>query len=95
LGTNDFVVLAPGTDQEGAEILATRLLDALNDPAVLQERRRSNLQFSAGYFAALDVTGGSLRAKDLIGQTMEALRAAQAADPGSGGPGTILPFHSA
>ncbi len=95
LGTNDFVVLAPGTDEEGAEILATRLLEALNDRAVLKERRKSDLQFSAGYFAALDVTGGSLRAKDLIGQTMEALRAAQASDPRSGGPGTILPFHRA
>ena len=95
LGTNDFVVLAPGTDEEGAEILATRLLEALNDRAVLRERRKSDLQFAAGYFAALDVTGGSLRAKDLIGQTMEALRAAQASEPRSGGPGTVLPFHRA
>ena len=95
LGTNDFVVLAPGTDEEGAEILATRLVKALNDRAVLRERRKSDLQFSAGYFAALDVTGGSLRAKDLIGQTLEALRAAQASDPQSGGSGTILPFHRA
>ncbi len=95
LGTNDFVVLAPGTDEEGAEILATRLLQALNDRAVLRESRKSDLQFSAGYFAALDVTGGSLRAKDLIGQTMEALRAAQASDPRLDGPGTILPVHRA
>ena len=95
LETNDFLVLAPGTDEEGAAILATRLVEALNDQAVLEERRRSELQFSAGYFAALDGTGGSLRAKDLIGQTIEALRAAQAADPGSGGSTTILPFHPA
>lgn len=96
LGTDDFVVLAPGTDEEGAGVLATRLAKALNDPAVLGERRKSDLHFSAGYFAALDVTGGSLRAKDLIGQTMEALRAAQASDPPrSGGSGTILPFHRA
>ena len=95
LGTNDFVVLAPGTNEEGAATLATRLLQALNDPAVLRERRQPDLRFSAGYFAALDATGGSLTAKDLIGQTMEALRAAQAADPGSGGSGTILPFHRA
>ena len=95
LGTNDFLVLAPGTDEEGAAILATRLVEALNEQAILKERRRSDLRFSAGYFAALDGTGGSLRAKDLIGQTMEALRAAQAAEPGSGGSGTILPFHRA
>ena len=95
LGTNDFLVLAPGTDEEGAKILATRLLEALNDPAVLKECRRSNLQFSAGYFAALDVTGGSLTAKDLMGHTLEALRAAQAADPPPGESGTILRFHDA
>ena len=93
--TDDFVVLAPGTDEEGAAILATRLVDVLNDQVVLKGRRRSDPQFSAGYFAALDGTGGSLRAKDLIGHTMEALRAAQAADPGSSGSGTILPFHRA
>ena len=92
LGTNDFLVLAPGTDEEGASILATRLVGALNEQVVGIERWRPDLQFSAGYFAALDGTGDSLNAKDLIGQTMEALRAAKVADPGSG---TILPFHRA
>ena len=92
LGTNDFLVLAPGTDEEGASIFATRLVAALNEQVVGIERWRPDLQFSAGYFAALDGTGGSLNAKDLMGQTMEALRAAQVADPGSG---TILPFHRA
>ena len=90
LGTNDFLILAPGTDEEGAAILATRLVEVLDDRAILDERRRSQRQFSAGYYAALDGTGGSLRAKDLIGRSMEALRAAQSGDPGSG---TILPFH--
>ena len=71
------------------------LVEALNDQAILKERRRSELQFSAGYYAALDDTGGSLTAKDLIGRSMEALRAARVGDPGSGGSGTILPFHSA
>ena len=92
LGTDDFLVLAPGTGEEGAAVLATRLLEAMNDRAILSERRQSELQFSAGYYAALDGTGGSLRAKDLIGRSIEALRAAQVGDPGSG---TILPFHHA
>ena len=92
LDTNDFLVLAPGTDEEGAATLATRLVEALNDQAILKECRRSELQFSAGYYAALDGTGGSLTANDLIGRSMEALRAAQVADPESG---TILPFHPA
>ena len=92
LGTNDFLVLAPGTDEEGAAILATRLVEALSDQAILKEGRRSEPQFSAGYYAALDGTGGSLTAKDLMGRSMEALRAARVGDPGSG---TILPFHRA
>jgi len=95
LGTNDFLVLAPGTDEEGAKILATRLVETLNDRTILTERRRSELQFSGGYYAALDSTGGSLTAKDLIGRSIEALRVAQVGDPGSGGSGTILPFHRA
>ena len=92
LDTNDFLVLAPGTGEEGAAILATRLVEALNDRAILGERRQSELQFSAGYYAALDGTGGSLTANDLIGRSMEALRAAQVADPESR---TILAFHPA
>jgi len=91
LGTNEFVVLAPGTDEEGAAILARRLVEALNRQTILKERRRSALQFSAGYFAALDGTGGSLRARDLITRSMEALRAAQAGDPGSGADPTVSP----
>ena len=82
LGTKDFLVLAPGTGEEGAAILASRLVETLNDRVILEERRRSKLQFSAGYYAALDGTGGSLRAKHLIGRSMEALRAAQVGDPG-------------
>ena len=92
LGTNDFLVLAPGTDEEGAATLATRLVQALNDQVVLEGRRRSELQFSAGYYATLDGTEDSFRAKDLIGRSREALRAAKVGDPGSG---TILPFHRA
>jgi PleD family two-component response regulator len=90
LGTNDFIVLAPGTDEEGAAILATRLVEAVNDRAVLKERRRSDLQMSAGYYAALDEADGSWSAKDLIERGLEALRAARGDDSGSG---TILPFH--
>ena len=92
LDTNDFLVLAPGTDEEGAATLAMRLVVALNDQAILQECRRSELRFSAGYYAAFDGTGGSLTANDLIGRSMEALRAAQVADRESG---TILSFHPA
>jgi hypothetical protein len=92
MSTNDFLVLAPGTDEPGGATLATRLVWALNDRANLKLRGRSGLQFAAGYYAALDETGGSLTAKELIGRTTQALAAARRGDPGSG---TILGFHPA
>ena len=36
LGTNDFLVLAPGTDEEGAAVLATRLVETLNNRVLLR-----------------------------------------------------------
>ena len=86
LGANDFLVLAPGTDEEGAGILATRLVEALKDGLP------SQMDFSAGYYAGLDETGGSLTAEDLLGRPMEALRTAQRANAGSI---AVLPFHPA
>lgn len=92
MGANDFLVLAPGTDEEGAAILAKRLVEALSDPAIPRERRQTELEFSAGYYAAQDWTGGKLMAEDLLGRSMEALRTARRADAGSL---AVLPFHSA
>lgn len=77
LGTNDFLILAPGTDEKGAAVLASRLVEALNDSARPTGVRRPGLEFSAGYYAALDGTGGSLMAEDLLARTTEALRSAQ------------------
>lgn len=83
LGTSDFLVLAPGTDEKGAAILASRLVEALNDSARPTGRRRPTLEFSAGYYAALDGTGGSLMAEDLFARATDALRSAQDAPNGS------------
>lgn len=89
LGTNDFLVLAPGTDEKGAAILASRLVEALDDGARPTGPRRPSLEFSAGYYAALDGTGGSLMAEDLLARATDALRSAQAATNGSD---SIPPF---
>ncbi len=83
LGTNDFLVLAPGTDEKGAAILASRLVEALDDSARPTGPRRPSLEFSAGYYAALDGTGGSLMAEDLFARATDALRSAQEAPNGS------------
>ena len=92
LGTNDFLILAPGTDEEGTAYLAKRLVDALNDQAIPTQDFRSELEFSAGYYATLEAQGGSLMAQDLLGRTVAALRSAQKTDPGST---AVLPFHLA
>ena len=84
LGTNDFLVLAPGTDEKGAAILASRLVEALDDSARPTGPRRPSLEFSAGYYAALDGTGGSLMAEDLFARATDSLRSAQDATNGSG-----------
>ena len=91
VGTNDFLVLAPGTDEEGAEKMARRLLAVLNNRDDLRVLR-SELEFSAGYYAARDGTGGSMVAEDLLGRPMEALRSAQRADAGLR---AVLQFHPA
>jgi PleD family two-component response regulator len=93
LGTNDFLVLAPGTDEEGAAILARRLVEAINaGTSLTEDGGSSGLKFSAGYYSARDRTGGGLVAEDLLGRTMEALRAAQRGEKESR---VVLPFHSA
>jgi PleD family two-component response regulator len=90
LGTNEFIVLAPGTDKEGTALLARRLVETLNDRAIPKEGPRTELEFSAGYYATVDEKGGSLMAQELLGRTVEALRVAQKADVGSS---AILPFQ--
>jgi GGDEF domain-containing protein len=91
LGTNDFLVLAPGTDEKGAETIARRLLEVLHDGDDLGVAR-SGMEFSAGYYAAQDGTGGSMAVEDLLGRPMEALRQAQSEDAGLR---AVLRFHPA
>ena len=91
LGANDFLILAPGTDEEGAAILAKRLVEALNARTSLEDRLRSQVEFSAGYYAGL-AEKGTLMAEDLLERPMEALRTAKRADAGSI---AVLPFHPA
>ncbi len=91
LGANDFLILAPGTDDEGAAALAKRLLEALNDRTTIKNHPPSRIEFSAGYYAGLNKKGGSLMAEELLERPMEALRTAQRANAA----GVVLPFHPA
>lgn len=90
VGSTDFLILAPGTDEQGAELMANRLVGALNERVLPVKRRKVELEFSAGYYAAYDRAGGQLVAQDLLGRTTQALRSAQ----GSGAK-PVLSFHLA
>jgi len=92
LGADDFLVLAPGTDVAGAAILAKRLVDILNQRATPKGHPQPDLEFGAGYYAALDEKGGSVLGQDLLLRTVEALHTVRKAEPGSP---AILPFHLA
>lgn len=68
VGPAEFVVVAPGTDNHGAEILASRLLDSANaDELVLR----------AGVFAARREKQEPIAPLDLLNRATEALRKAQ------------------
>lgn len=81
LGESEFVVLAPGTDAEGAVHLAERLVAAIHvagDEAALLE----NVKLRAGYEAIPDVHAAPAEARDLMVHAAVALRRAQRAENG-------------
>jgi len=80
LGTGEFVVVAPGTDREGALRLADRVLEVIQEAARPDETTAplsaEELKLRAGFFA----TGGneSVSPEDLLFKATMALRRAQA-----------------
>jgi diguanylate cyclase (GGDEF)-like protein len=82
LGPGEFVVVAPGTDQEGALRLADRVLEAMEDERIAAEPLNAELlaQIRAGVCAI--GTGEPAAAEDLLQRATTALRQAQS-DEGS------------
>jgi two-component system cell cycle response regulator len=74
LGGSDFVVVAAGTDPEGASRLAERLLSGLE--AGLAEGENLPV-VRAGYYAVVDASGGPVLPADLVTRATLALRRAQ------------------
>lgn len=73
IGDRDFVVLAPGTDEEGATHLARRVMDSA---------RASRVHVRAGISAARGRKEEPFVAVDLLGRATEALRRAQSGSDG-------------
>jgi diguanylate cyclase (GGDEF)-like protein len=80
LGPGEFVVLAPGTDQDGAVRLADRVLEALSADSSGADELTSDVlaQIRAG-FCSVDASD-STSAEDLLLRATMALRRAQADD---------------
>jgi PleD family two-component response regulator len=72
VGTNEFVVIAPGTDARGARRFAERL--AVDPPA----REGSGGALRAGFAAVADLRTAAIEPVDLFIRAVSALRAAQA-----------------
>ena len=78
LGPGEFVVVAPGTDKDGAVRLADRVLEALDASASAAERQRETERVLAGFCT---IAGGQATSpEDLLHNATIALRKAQADD---------------
>jgi PleD family two-component response regulator len=73
VGPGEFAVVAPGTDQRGAVLLAERVARALQAAA---QPRAPGLR--AGYDAVANVRYAPIEPKSLLGRATSALRAAKA-----------------
>lgn len=79
LGPNEFVVIAPGTDAEGARRLAQRLTGVSgNGHGAVADMP----QLRAGYAAVGDIAAAKIEPVDLFVRAVVALRSAQAVEAG-------------
>ena len=79
LGHSNYVIIAPGTDRAGAEILARRLLERVDEKRQA-ESEEEDRPMRAGYFAVTDFEDASLKPVDLLTRATRALRRSQS-DP--------------
>lgn len=82
VGSDEFVVVAPGTDPGGARRLAERLLDALkevssSDAAEAEGAESMLAQIRAGYYAVPDFEDEPAVPLDIVTRATVALRQAQ------------------
>jgi PleD family two-component response regulator len=79
LGPSEFVVIAPGTDAEGARRLAQRLTLAANGNGSGADPARPRLR--TGFAAVHDLSHAQIEPVDLFVRAVVALRTAQAVGP--------------
>lgn len=93
VGENDFVIMAPGTDQEGALRLAERVMEAV-DRASAQNADLRDIELKAGFYVVSGSEPDTLIPEEFLRRATSALRGAQAAGGKSGnGLSRIRPFQ--
>ena len=83
LGPNEFVLLAPETDREGAKRLAERVRAAIQDINQQRDRDGGPIRVRIGCYAVEDFRDASIEPVELLTRATLALRHSQS-EPGDG-----------
>jgi two-component system, cell cycle response regulator len=79
MGDDDFVIVAPGTDEEGAARLVERITGAVDEGSE-RDLGLKNLELRAGYYAARGEGSDTVVPEELLRRATDALRKAQVSE---------------
>jgi two-component system, cell cycle response regulator len=77
MGDDDFVIVAPGTDEEGAARLVERIAQAVDEGAEESLDLKGLKNLRAGFYAAAGSGPGTVVPEELLRKATESLRRAQ------------------
>ncbi len=86
IGPNEFAIIAPGSDAQGAMSLAARLLQAVEGAAGEPGDPAPRVRLHAGYDAVPNARYAPLGPEDLLARAVRALRRARASGASIGAP---------
>jgi len=87
-GSSDFVILAPGTDQSGAQQLAERITRAVEQGAAAGEDQLLGIHLKAGLYAVSGTEPDTVIPEELLRRASAALQAARSEGNGK----RVYPF---
>ncbi|CAN5820753.1 hypothetical protein BH23GEM11_BH23GEM11_12990 [soil metagenome] len=77
LNPNEFIVVAPSTDEEGALKLSRRMLAEMQGLTIPSSTGRTEVEMHAGYFAPSTHAPAAMKPSQLVGRAAGALRRSQ------------------
>src|SRR5438552_2233980 len=86
IGPNEFAIIAPGSDAQGAMTLAARLLEAVEGVTGEPGDPAPRVRLHAGYDAVPNARYAPLGPEDLLARAVRALRRARASGASIGAP---------